>query len=197
MLLEVKFSARPEGGYAASHLDYLTGEWKPACAVLKTPEGWTTAAMLGDDPVEPQKTRKAAVRALLTRQWNRYAEALEEELPYERYYENYDRGEANRRMSPDLSNQIFDILVAECGAQESGRDSFLASMSMDVRDENYRSNEHRFGGWLGFGGKFWNERNRFRVSAYDEDTNPRTRLMMARANKKLQDLYQQTWPYTP
>ena len=46
----------------------------------------------------------------------------------------------------NLANRIYDVLVAEAGASEYFRQDFLY---------HFGTHEFRFGGDLGFGGKFW------------------------------------------
>lgn len=66
-------------------------------------------------------------------------------------------------MTPEQANAVYDVLVAHAGASEDGRDDFV------FHQTSSQPNEYRFMGALGSGGKFWNERGRWRVSAYPED----------------------------
>lgn len=80
----------------------------------------------------------------------------------------------------DLYNSIYDILVAEAGASERGREHFIRSFMDDA------PREYRFQGALGFGGKFW--RQPFRISCYAEDETPERIAMIDRVNGMLKDL---------
>jgi hypothetical protein len=94
------------------------------------------------------------------------------------------------RVSRELANEIFDVLVEECGAREEssghGREAFVHWLS----GEHY-GNEFRFMGALGWGGKFWIEDGltpRFSVSNYREDETPERLRMMAAANRRLAEM---------
>lgn len=88
----------------------------------------------------------------------------------------------NKPLSPELANQVYDILVKFCGAGEYMRDSFVA---METTELIY---EWRFGGDLGFGGKFWNCNGRLYVNCYPEDLNPERQKMIDEANEQLSKL---------
>jgi hypothetical protein len=94
---------------------------------------------------------------------------------------------SDRRLQPWVANLIYDLLIEECGASEwkHDRDSFVHAHTV----QEHQGYEYRFRGYLGFGGKFWNESQGFRVSTYTEDEDAETRLMVARANDRLQRLY--------
>lgn len=66
-------------------------------------------------------------------------------------------------MTVEQANAVYDVLVTHAGASEDGRDDFVFHQTLRSPDE------YRFMGALGFGGKFRNERGRWRVSAYPED----------------------------
>lgn len=68
-----------------------------------------------------------------------------------------------RNLTAEQANAIYDVLVQHAGASEEGRDAFV------VVQVNTSPDEFRFGGALGFGGKFWHDRDGWRVSAYAED----------------------------
>ena len=70
-------------------------------------------------------------------------------------------------MDRDEANAVWDVLVAEVGANERDRDSFVHYL---VTPDSLSSWEYRFIGTLGFGGKLhWNGRTAPRVSCYPED----------------------------
>ncbi len=78
---------------------------------------------------------------------------------------------------------VWDILVRECGAQESMRADFVYWMVKGT-------SEYRFQGKLGFGGKYWPNTygGNGTVSCYGEDYNQERARMMRAANKALRDL---------
>ena len=80
---------------------------------------------------------------------------------------------------------IYTVLVEEAGAPESQRDMFL---HCETEDSGCR--EYRFGGKLGFGGKFWvNSRNIY-VNCYreDEEWYPEMTEVISRTNARLASL---------
>ncbi len=85
------------------------------------------------------------------------------------------------RLTVPQAHQVYEILIEYGGATPHGQPDFRYAM---VHAE-IPCQEYRFGGVLGFGGKFHNEDNRFRVSAYAEHTGPEERILMARANAAL------------
>jgi hypothetical protein len=65
----------------------------------------------------------------------------------------------------EIFNRAYDILVLHAGAvdDEDHRTDFVCTY-MDTR-----ATEYRFGGRLGFGGKFWRNDHRYYISCYRED----------------------------
>lgn len=82
------------------------------------------------------------------------------------------------------ANAIYDILVREAGAdnREHWRENFVQSQT-SVGPE-----EFRFGGSLGFGGKFRNAAEGWYVTAYPEDYTPDLVRIVERTNLELADL---------
>jgi hypothetical protein len=85
------------------------------------------------------------------------------------------------------NDEIFTVLVEECGARESLRAEFL---------HHWPCGEFRFQGALGFGGKIhsrggiiydgvWEWSKKLFVSCYAEDETPERREMILRANARL------------
>lgn len=82
-------------------------------------------------------------------------------------------------MTLEQANAVYDILVAHAGAQEVGRADFVFQQT----SERWPT-EYRFGGSLGFGGKFWRLPLPFRVgsdanwyvTAYPEDMDRRPEI---------------------
>lgn len=78
-------------------------------------------------------------------------------------------------LTETLANKIFDILVSHAGADKSIRESFVYSQTQGCM-------EFRFGGLLGFGGKFWNDHGHFYITGYPEDMNDKRRKIITETN---------------
>jgi hypothetical protein len=87
------------------------------------------------------------------------------------------------KMTGQVWNKVYDILVEECGAHESERSSFLFHQG----EKDYPS-EWRFCGKLGFGGKFWRNSGRLYVNCYNEDETLERLEAIKRANERLAKL---------
>lgn len=87
-----------------------------------------------------------------------------------------------KKLSPCFANKVYDILVAEAGAQENNRLSFVYSHC----ENEYPCHEFRFGGFFGFGGKYWSERNA--ISYYQEDHTKKLDKLEAKVNKLLGEI---------
>ncbi len=83
-------------------------------------------------------------------------------------------------MNRKVYNAIYSILVNEAGANESGRECFIAVFMQDP------PREYRFQGALGFGGKFWLDR--YDVNCYREDEDDDRRRMIDKTNVLLGQL---------
>jgi hypothetical protein len=82
--------------------------------------------------------------------------------------------------SSELANQVYDVLTNVCQASELDRESFVFHATQgDI-------GEWRFGGCLGFGGKYRGET--FRVDCYREDETPEARRIIDEANDALAKL---------
>jgi hypothetical protein len=89
------------------------------------------------------------------------------------------------KLTSEIANKIYDILVKETGALEFGRERFVYTQTHEDCEE------YRFQGSLGFGGKFWNDSfyiNIWSVSYYPEDENKKRLKIIKRTNKKLEEL---------
>lgn len=84
---------------------------------------------------------------------------------------------------PWIASVVYDMLVDECGAKESGRSDLINWMSVQG------GAEFRFQGSLGFGGKCWNDRELIRVSCYPEDKTPERMEAIGNANARLHKLW--------
>lgn len=80
-------------------------------------------------------------------------------------------------------NAVFTVLVEECGASESMREHFVYD------HEQRRISEWRFGGSLGYGGKFWDNGGRYYVSCYPEDEKRVSMECIEKANRRLEALH--------
>ena len=87
-----------------------------------------------------------------------------------------------RELTLEQANRVYDILVTECGASERMREEFV---NYHLTKPWYWPTEWRFQGNLGFGGKFWNEHNGWRVSCYQEDETAERRAAMTTADLRL------------
>ncbi len=94
--------------------------------------------------------------------------------------------EGSFEIDNDTAEKIYDILVETCGAQPNKRSEFVAIVN--------RTNEYRFQGSLGFGGKFWNSGNRWTVSCYTEDETPEAKQMIQQADEQLKTLLKELAP---
>lgn len=76
-----------------------------------------------------------------------------------------------------ILHEIYMILIKHCGAQESNKDQFV---------EYFLNNgkEWRFGGNLGFGGKFYMD-NPPRIDCYNEDLNNKRSVIITIVNRLL------------
>lgn len=77
-------------------------------------------------------------------------------------------------------HKIYDILL-EAGATEYWREDFVRHMSGTTR-------EYRFGGVLGFGGKFYNNAGRWYISCYPEDRTDERAEIIEKVNVKIRAL---------
>lgn len=90
-------------------------------------------------------------------------------------------------ISREVAYQIWNILRECCGASEDSYDSIHFA---DVA-ETQGITEWRFGGSLGFGGKFWANKRPgqsgmvFYVSCYREHETPERSAMIQNANERL------------
>jgi hypothetical protein len=91
-------------------------------------------------------------------------------------------------MSAEQANAVYDVLVGECSASEegvTGRNSFVYAHTKEI----HPCQEYRFGGMIGFGGKFRNAYDRWCVDCYKEEEDVESLGMLCAANEKLQALY--------
>lgn len=86
-------------------------------------------------------------------------------------------------MAKKTANKIYDVLVNEGGASETMRNSFVYAYEKDDEDE---MTEWRFSGNLGFGGKYWKQRNQ--VTCYSEDETTERNILVDKINKLLLDI---------
>jgi len=86
------------------------------------------------------------------------------------------------KMTVEICDEIYNILVKECGASESNRTEFQQYLT-DGKDWH----EFRFGGRLGTGGKFY-DNGRWTVGCYKEDDTPDRRGIINKTNLILTDL---------
>lgn len=82
---------------------------------------------------------------------------------------------------------IWDVLVEFCGATSDRleRDSFVYAAT------DGKWTEWRFQGFLGFGGKVWNNAGRFYVTCYREDETEKRRKSVEDANEALAEILEE------
>lgn len=87
-------------------------------------------------------------------------------------------------LTVEQANAFYDILVKHCLASSlsSIREQFVFAQTKQ------ECTEYRFGGALGFGGKFWINCGEVYVSCYPEDRNPKRKAMIEKANAALREL---------
>lgn len=85
-------------------------------------------------------------------------------------------------ISTEKANKVYDILVHLGGAYEQDRSRFVYH-HCESKDGCY---EWRFGGKLGFGGKYWCETNC--VACYEEDRTKERLNLIAQINAELSAL---------
>lgn len=82
-----------------------------------------------------------------------------------------------------LYEQCWDILVEHAGAlkNQDDRSTFVRAFLA----EEHEATEWRFGGTLGFGGKFWRNDGRLYVACYREDETPKRLAVIETVNAQL------------
>lgn len=95
-----------------------------------------------------------------------------------------------RQITNEEAERAYDILVRFAGARDSkdARTSFVWA----VTDRKHPCREYRFGGLLGFGGKFRNNGNHDdtpHVDCYREDETPLRQAVILSTNALLGDLF--------
>lgn len=88
-------------------------------------------------------------------------------------------------MTRTQADTVYDLLVKEAGAPEKDRVYFLAYL---VDQEHPMGAEFRFQGRFGFGGKFYAESDRWRISCYNEDRTPERVAIIDKVNAELRQL---------
>jgi hypothetical protein len=95
----------------------------------------------------------------------------------------------DQRLSPETAAAIYDVLIHHAKANVGDREHFVYAQSTDgsvIR-------EWRFGGVLGWGGKFRNVHDKWYVDAYQENETAEVRLFIARTNLALLELFRATY----
>lgn len=92
-------------------------------------------------------------------------------------------------MTGEAAHRVYKLLMVLCDAPPSLLDSFVSNQT-----EEFPCPEFRFQGSLGFGGKFYCERDRWRVDCYREDKIPVRREAIAATNEALEQLYKEYGP---
>lgn len=103
-----------------------------------------------------------------------------------------------RKITPEEADAAYTVLVKEVGAVDDAleRQSFIWS----VTDDTHPTSEYRFGGSIGFGGKFRNNGNRNdtpHVDCYREEESPEVNAAIERANLTLTEIFAAPTPAGP
>lgn len=85
-------------------------------------------------------------------------------------------------MNAQQANKIYEVLVNTAGASESLRTGFVEAHTRDKRP----CTEWRFMGKLGFGGKYYADRNT--VDCYPEDISPERKELIQKIRSELKDI---------
>lgn len=96
--------------------------------------------------------------------------------------------EVTKRLSDDVADQIWKVLVDRAGASDS-RDDRETFVSYALRNPIVK--EYRFMGYLGMGGKVRLLPDKWSVDCYPEDMNDLRRQLIANTNHDLAELKKQ------
>lgn len=168
-------------GWAIHHQGHLEETSKLLCYIERGADGWSIPLPSGH--MGPYRNRWIAGQAYLNYILDPVSEKLEIEVADK--WRKHRVHRQIRTLTQDRAMAIYDVLVRKCGAEESGRGSFVYFQTKGT----YIPNEWRFCGILGFGGKFWNTTLQWYVSAYEENLDAETRLIVAETNEILQKMY--------
>lgn len=179
-MLKTRF-LKTKDAWSGSVYDDTDKVWVPVDGVIaRSGNHWVLSP---STKREVFKTRRDAAISDFRAKMNLKVEVIELQLKIA-YDANHER-QGDLRLPLDVGYELYEILERMCGASSDRRaaDAFAYS-------ENGRHIwEYRFGGLLGFGGKFWNTARKWYVSAYPEDMTPEMRYRIARTNIELQMLY--------
>jgi hypothetical protein len=89
--------------------------------------------------------------------------------------------------------QAYDLLVRHLNAVNDAGEKKAFVDAYCQRE--HRATEWRFGGSLGFGGKFWRNAGRFYVSCYPEDATKTRKKNIAKVDAALKTLAETLQPY--
>ena len=92
----------------------------------------------------------------------------------------------------DLFARVYDVLERLVEAPTSRREAFIEYLTqVTVSDRKWNSNEFRFMGSLGEGGKFWADPEWFLVNCYTEDRNRDRVEAINQTNEALKPLFEE------
>lgn len=173
-----KFKASTNGYKAIA----LHGEddWRDLCYISGSRGKWVIE--LPKETMGPYQTRWKAASAFaerfMTAPWR------EANIEIIRWWNRQPF--AKDDINEEIANEIYDILVAECGAsaRPDERDSFVYHHTK----AQHISGEYRFCGKIGFGGKFRNYSGWW-VDCYREEENYNSVGCILHANEKLRALW--------
>jgi hypothetical protein len=89
----------------------------------------------------------------------------------------------SKQLTEVQAKNVYTVLESMVGAISLDRDNFIYH---HIRPDG--PNVWRFSGKLGFGGKYWSDRNE--VNCYSEDETPELEQLIARTNRVLATVIQ-------
>ena len=155
-------------------------------ALTRAPDKRYWIITLPDGQTFTGKTRKLAAHAAFAAVLYQKTQELETQIQRNRSFRR-----PSRDLTEEQAGKIYNILVEFAGATPLKRNLFIWSHT-----EPNGSFEYRFCGYLGFGGKFWNQRDALFVSQYYEHSRSETNYIVAKTNLELEKLYLEEWPVT-
>lgn len=112
--------------------------------------------------------------------WEHVFDTKEEAVEF---YRTKDLSRMDRFKNPKFYNKVYDILQNMGGATG---DEYREAFIFEFVEDKYSTDEWRFQGKLGFGGKYRGELNS--VDCYPEDETPERLALIKKINKALKEL---------
>lgn len=197
VLGEFKFTRGGISDYDACYRGPIDSDFQRLCVLTRAsqisefksadPRKWVGIG--GSVMTGPHRTRLGAASAFLGLVCSQEAAFVEQET--QNGWDNLLREGLTPRGQPlshAVAADIYDILVQHARANIGDRRYFALRQST-VTPDSPKIDEWRFGGLLGYGGKFWNVNDKWYVTAYPEDTTDEIRRIIAGTNLALLELF--------